>query len=141
MSDRHPRTPEMALIRRRREDAKLSVRRAAAAAGKSDTWWRWKESGYRPTPLGNAPEDADDDALAVMAHVVRASPGELRGVGRDGAADALAALEKRAEVEAQQDAADARIMVDAAGARGLTARQRAALEGVIIDALREMRRT
>lgn len=140
MSDRPPQPTEMALIQRRREASKLSMRRAAAAARKSETWWRWKEAGYRPTSLGDAPEHADDEAVAVMARVARVTPDDLADAGRPEAARLLVELEHQERMEADQDSAEARRMVEA-GARDLTARQRAALEGAIIDALREIRST
>jgi transcriptional regulator with XRE-family HTH domain len=128
----------MQLIEQRR--GRLSIRKAATAAGISEARWRQLESGARSTPLGYAPESAPPDTLARMAHAVGVTPDELREAGHPEAAAILAAhaAEQAAEAEADEAAADAGARA-AAQARGLTARQRAALAAMITDDLRALR--
>jgi hypothetical protein len=128
----------MRLIEQRR--GRLSIRKAASAAGISEARWRQLESGSRPTPLGYAPEEAPDGTLARMAHAVGVTPDELRGAGRPAAAVILGehAAEQAAIAEADEEAAAAGARA-AAELRGLTGRQRAALEAMIADDLRALR--
>lgn len=139
-----PRPPQplvMQLIRERREQhPKLSIRKAADAAGISEARWRQLESGSRSTPLGYAAETAPDSPLARMAHAVGVTPAELREAGHPEAAAILEgyAAELAAVAEADEEAADVAARA-AAEVRGLTARQRAALTAMIADDLRALR--
>jgi hypothetical protein len=86
--------PEMALIRRRREDRvpHLSMREAARRAGISSPWWRVLETGIRRVKGQDFPETANAETLARMALVVGATEQELRDTGRADAAEKLAKL-------------------------------------------------
>lgn len=139
MTARPPQPPEMALIQEKREAARLSLARAAeAAGGRSETWWRWKEAGSRKTPLGYIPERAKPDAVAAMAHAVGVTPRELRDRGAEEAAEELEKIIRREREEAERDTEIARRMV-AAAEGPFTPRQRAELEGLVIEALRDIR--
>jgi hypothetical protein len=138
MTERPPQPPEMVLIQRKREAARLSMARAAKASGHSETWWRWKEAGSRSTSIGYAPERASDRGLAAMALAVGVSPGELREVRRDGAAAELEKLAAEREAQAAADEADAMHAVDAM-TRKLSPSQRGALTERITEALRDIR--
>lgn len=135
---RPPQPPVMQLIEQRR--GRLSIRKAAAAAGISEARWRQLEGGFRNTTIGYAPEDAPDGTLARMALAVGVIPGELRAAGRPEAAALLEkyAADAAAEAEAIEEAATAGARA-AAELRGLSARQRAALEAMIADDLRALR--
>jgi hypothetical protein len=128
----------MQLIEQRR--GRLSIRKAAAAAAMSEARWRQLASGSRSTPLGYAPESAPADTLARMAHAVGVTAAELRGHGLEEAAAELEsyAAERAAIADADEEAATVAAAA-AAGVRGLTARQRAALTAMITDDLRALR--
>ena len=68
---------------------KLSMRRAAEAAGMSDGRWRQIVKGYQGTGSGRIPVVAPADTLARMALVVGVTPDELDGAGRSDAAESL----------------------------------------------------
>lgn len=140
-----PRPPQPLVMqdieRRRKHPARnLSIREAASRAGFSEARWRQLESGARSTPLGYAPEPAPKDMLARMAYVVGMTPAELREAGYPEAAEFLEmyAAEQAASAEADEEAATAGARA-AAEARGLTARQRAALAAMIAEDLRALR--
>jgi|SRR5579859_1321662 len=86
--------PEMAVIRRRREDRvpRLSMREAARRAGISSPWWRVLETGIRRVKGQSFPETANAETLARMALVVGATTAELEQAGRPDAAGKLAKL-------------------------------------------------
>jgi hypothetical protein len=83
--------PEAQLIARKRaaKVPRLSRTQAALRAGISESRWRQIETGRIRLRGQDYPERAPDDTLALMAWVVGATPGELRGVGREDAATAL----------------------------------------------------
>lgn len=139
MNDRPPQPPEMALIERRRQAARprLSIRQAAMRAGVSETWWRLKESGSRPTPLGYAPEHATDDAVVTMADIAGVTPDELREAGREGAAVKLESVLAERAARERADESEAEAMV-AAARRPLSPRQKGALTERIAQALSEL---
>lgn len=86
--------PEGKLIEDAAHMRRLSARKAAQKAGISDGRWRQIVNGYTlPTAGQVVPVTGPDDTLARMAQVVGVSPDQLRSVGRDRAADLLAALE------------------------------------------------
>lgn len=135
---RPPRPHVMDLIAEHRRKRNLSLRRAGDLAGISEARWRQLENGFRPTKIGPAPEQARTRTLARMAEAVGMTADELAGAGYPGAAELLAEhLAERAERE-ERYAADAARMVAESGGRHLTARQRAALEEKVADALREV---
>lgn len=87
--------PEAKLIEELREAArpKLSVRKAAEAAGISEGRWRQISKGYnQATKDTRVPVRAPADTLARMARVVGATADQLLEVGRGDAADELSAL-------------------------------------------------
>jgi len=135
-----PRPPQpsvMQLIQKRR---KQSIRQAAASAGISEARWRQLESGSRSTPLGYAPEPAPPATLARMALAVGVTPAELRDDGYPEAAVILEELAAEHAAQADADEAAAAEGARAAGeARGLSARQRAALAAMIAEDLRALR--
>ncbi len=135
---RPPQPPVMQLIEQRR--GRLSIRKAATAAGISEARWRQLESGARSTPLGYAAESAPPDTLARMARAAGVTPAELRENGEDGAASILEELiaEHAAQADADEEAAAAGARA-ASEVRGLSARQRAALAAMIADDLRTLR--
>lgn len=84
--------PEAELIERLRKalSPRLSVSRAAKAAGISEGRWRQIAKGYQQaTPDLRLPVRAPADTLARMARVVGATPDQLEQVGRDDAAAVL----------------------------------------------------
>jgi len=135
---RPPQPPVMQLIEQRR--GRLSIRKAATAAGISEARWRQLESGARSTQLGYAPASAPPGTLARMAHAAGVTPDELRDAG---GAEAAAILEEyAAELAAIADADEAAAEAGARAAadvRGLNARQRGALAAMITDDLRALR--
>jgi transcriptional regulator with XRE-family HTH domain len=135
---RPPRPPVMDLIAERRRRRDLSLRRAGSLAGISEARWRQLENGYRTTRIGPAPETAPARTLARMAAAVGVTPAELDGAGHPEAGGLLAAYLADRESEDERNAEDAARMVAEAGGH-FTARQRAALEARVTDALREVR--
>lgn len=84
--------PEAQLIERLRESArpKMSVRKAAAAAGISEGRWRQIIKGFNQVSAEvRVPSSAPAETLARMARVVGATPEQLREVGRQDAAEYL----------------------------------------------------
>lgn len=135
---RPPRPPVMDLIAERRRRRDLSLRRAGSLAGISEARWRQLENGFRTTPIGPAPEHAPARTLARMAAAVGVTPAELDGAGQPEAAGLLAVYLAEREEQEERYAADAARMVAESGGRHLSARQRAALEAKVADALREV---
>lgn len=112
--------PEARLIREHRENMvpRLSMREAARRAGISAPWWRMIETSTRRVKGQDFTERANDDTLAAMALTVGATPEELTGAGRSGAARVLARL-----LETPPDGL-ASLAADVRNARGLTERQK-----------------
>lgn len=135
---RPPRPPVMDLIAERRLRRKLSLRRAGDLAGISEARWRQLEGGFRPTAIGPAPERAPDRTLARMAAAVGITPAELEDAGHADAAALLAGYLAEREEQDERYAQEAKLMVAQEGGRHLSARQRAALEARVADALREV---
>ena len=78
---------------------KLSIRAAAEAAGISDARWRQIAKGHNQAAKDvRVPARAPADTLARMARVVGATADQLREVGREDAADELAALKMSSPV-------------------------------------------
>jgi hypothetical protein len=129
----------MRLIKQRRERLGMSKRTAAAlAAPLSEARWRQLENGYREIRGIPVTEEAPEPTLARMALAVRLSPDDIRPYSQQ-AAEILAGLIEEREASGMQDADDAARMVDALPGRKLGARQRAALEAEIAEALRRTR--
>lgn len=86
--------PEAQLIARLREaPPRMSIKKAAAAAGISDTRWRQIEHGWRPAGGGqHVPEKGPSPTVAQMAYVVGATPAQLAEAGRADAAGELQAI-------------------------------------------------
>lgn len=137
---RPPQPPVMRLIQERRDRLGMSKRTAAALAGISEARWRQLEAGYREirgVPVTEAPPDL---TLARMALAVGLAPADVEPHGPR-AARMLADLAAERDADGRRDADDAARMVSALGSRRLTARQRAALEALVADALRGLRGT
>jgi hypothetical protein len=83
---------EAALIEAARRRLKLSIRKAAPQAGISDARWRQITSGYQSVSGEHVPVRAPADTLARMAQVVGVTGDELRRIGRQDAAEALAEI-------------------------------------------------
>ena len=82
--------PEGQLIANAQKRLGLSARKAAAAAGISDSRWRHIINGYQPVGQGQTiPVRAPADTLARMASVVGVTPKELAVAGRADAAEEL----------------------------------------------------
>lgn len=84
--------PEAQLIRRLREEMfpAVSMREAARRAGFSTTTWVQIEQGAKKvTGAITVPVSGTDEKVARMAHVVGATPDQLREAARPGAADML----------------------------------------------------
>lgn len=116
----------------------MSQRTAAALAEISPTRWRQLEDGGREMHGTWISEDAPDLTLAHMALAARLTPGEVEPFSPR-AALMLADLMTERSTEGQEDAQDAARMVDALDGRGLTGRQRAALEAQVAESLRQLR--
>lgn len=133
--------PVMQLIRIRRKKMHLSYDRAGALVPErplSPTRWRQLEDGYRTVKdVGRIPESAPPATLAGMAYVVGVTPAELHAEGCHEAADELVGL------IADRSRGDGEVLAEAAlmasVARGLTARQKKALESEIASGLRRIR--
>jgi hypothetical protein len=134
---RPPQPPVMQLIEQRRKRLGYSFKTAGRLAGMSDTRWRQLEAGYRVFKQVAVEEQANDRALARMAQAVRVDPRELAQAGYPEAAEILAtfmSMQAEDDVRNAQDAAQA-----ASAVKGLTDRQRAALETEITESLRRLR--
>jgi len=121
--------PEAQLIARLRSEQvpPLSMREAARRAGFSVATWTQNEQGYRKvTPALTIPIRATADKLARMSLVVRASPAQLREVGRDDAAKILQKL-----IDAGPDPA-AQLAEAVRNSDGLTERQKQALIEMVL---------
>lgn len=81
----------------KRLQPRLSVRKAAAAAGISEGWWRQITKGIQSRSTGSIPVVAPAETIARMALAVGVTADELRATGRTDAADVLPAIEKQAE--------------------------------------------
>ncbi|GAB3115975.1 hypothetical protein GCM10027160_24180 [Streptomyces calidiresistens] len=99
-------TPEGAAITAAQKRARISVRRAAEAAGISEGRWRQIASGYQVVGRGNyvPVSGAPADTIARMAHVVGLTPQDLDATGRRDAATELA-LMLEADAEPSADTA------------------------------------
>lgn len=75
------------IIERAREARGLSVRKAAAMAGVSDTWWRNVARGYELRRGVRVPIDASPNAIARMADVARLRPEDLEEAHPQAAAE------------------------------------------------------
>lgn len=117
----------------------MSKRTAATLADLSEGRWRQLENGGREIRGIWIVEEAPEPALARMALAVRLAPADIEPYSRR-AAQMLGDLMAEREAGDRRDADDdAARMVDALGDRGLTGRQRAALETHIADTLRKLR--
>lgn len=135
---RPPQPPVMKLIQERRTRRGLSFRAAGTAAGISEARWRQLESGSRDIRGVHVEEPAPDKTLARMAYATGVTPQELKDHDRPEAAQLLEDYAAERTTEDVADTRDAARLVDQLG-RGLTARQRAALEEEIAEALRRSR--
>lgn len=70
----------------------MSIKKAAAAAGISDTRWRQIEHGMRQVRGEPVQEIGPSPTVAAMAAVVGATPADLEAAGRPDAAGELAAI-------------------------------------------------
>lgn len=100
-----PRTPEGALIRQARENAGLSIPKAAEMAGMSASQWGNIERGYR-NDAGRAEVTATPAKLAAMARTVGVSPELLTRAGREDGAARLALLPELSAASDSRDLAD-----------------------------------
>ena len=132
--------PVMQLIRERRKRMHLSYDRAGqmVPGGLSGTRWRQLEDGYRTIKgIGRVPEPAPAMTLAEMAYIVQVTPAELHARGCHEAAEELIVMTGERSRDDGEVLAQAAQM--AAVARGLSARQRKALESEIAADLRRIR--
>jgi hypothetical protein len=137
---RLPQPPVMQLVEQRRDRLGMSKRAAAALAGISEARWRQLENGYREIRGVPVTEEAPDSTLARMALAVRLAPADVEPFSPR-AAQMLGDLLAERDAHGQQDADDAARMVDAldGDGRGLTGRQRQALEADVAESLRRLR--
>jgi len=107
-----PTPPEGNLIKRALAASGISQREAARRAGISDTRWRQIVTGYQAVGGTKASFRSPDDTLARMAYVVAVTPEELEEADREGAANALRALQARQAELASTLPADAQARVE-----------------------------
>lgn len=92
METRPGQPAEGRLIEEARERLAISQNKAAKLAGMSGTRWRQLVYGEISTGGAKMPVRANAETLARMANVVKVSAEQLADVGRDDAAEGLAAL-------------------------------------------------
>ena len=122
-ADLPPPPPEAELIAARRKAARprLSMRRAALAAGIAPTTWAEIENARKPVAAGIVVyRKGTPEMLAPMAAVLGITPAELRDRGRDDAAEELEAIAGQVEqvavfTRSQANALAARVRRDSHG--------------------------
>lgn len=95
--DKMERPAEAALLDEalKRLQPRLSVRKAAAAAGISEGWWRQITKGIQSRSTGSIPVVAPAETIARMALAVGVTSAELEAAGRTDAAEVLPAIEQQ----------------------------------------------
>src|SRR5882757_8467894 len=107
MTERPNVPPEGELISTALKTSGLSQRKAARLAGISEGRWRQITSGYVSVNGKKARVRGPGSRVALMAHVVGATPEDLVAAGRPDAAEELRKLAAKAAAEAEKRAAEA----------------------------------